>query len=232
MKNGLKLAYSSTTAITITGGMWAHLGTTNQHVYCASQLTFTLGPAGSNNSSSNLGASEIHYIYIDDSAVVAAGSAVLSNTEILNSTTAPTWSHSKVGWYNGSDRCIGAVLTNASSEIISFYISGDNLYHYDTLITERAVAAAATDAEAIDLSSSMPRFSTRARLVIQSVTAGTILYFDRQATTVTIEAYTMDTANKTYTIDVTTNATQTTYHKASAGNNITVYMMGYYLDEL
>uniref|UniRef100_A0A6M3XQB3 Uncharacterized protein n=1 Tax=viral metagenome TaxID=1070528 RepID=A0A6M3XQB3_9ZZZZ len=232
MKNGFIMAYSSTTAITIGGGMWAHTGTTNRHVYLSSQITFTLGPGGSNASSTALGANQIHYLYLDDSAIVAAATSLLTASEFLNSTTAPVYSHSKAGWYSTNDRCIGAVLTNASNEVLSFAVFGSHFYRYASPVTEYTTAAAATTYTALDISSSVPRFCTRARLRITSVSAGTVLYFDTSSTATTPECATFSTANTPEMADVPLTAAQLSYYYASAGNNIDVDTSGYYTDEL
>jgi len=232
MKIGFKLGYSSSDTITIGGGIWAHAGTTNQHVKLTSQITFTLGPSGSNSASSNLGANEIHYIYIDDSAVVALASSTLTENEFLNSTIAPTYNHAKVGFYNGNDRCIGAIRTDDSGNILQFSVFGDNFYRYASPLAEFTTAAAPVAYSSLDVSSSVPRFATRVRIRITNVTGGTSLFFDTSSTSVTPEAYTMDSANKAYTFDVPTNNTQSIYWYASAANNVDIDVVGYYMDEL
>lgn len=50
-----------------------------------------------------LTAGEYIYIYIDDSA------STYPTPTIIGSSAAPTWSESHLGWYNGSDRCIGLI---------------------------------------------------------------------------------------------------------------------------
>jgi hypothetical protein len=50
-----------------------------------------------------LTAGEYIYIYIDDST------SSYPTPTIIGSRTAPTWSESHLGWYNGSDRCIGLI---------------------------------------------------------------------------------------------------------------------------
>ncbi len=70
------------------------------------------------------------YIYLDYSAI--SGTTVTAS-EIIGSSTAPTWSDSKHGWYNGDDRCIFAV-----------YFSGSNLerfFHNDNLVQYYATTA-------------------------------------------------------------------------------------------
>jgi len=232
MKNGFKLGYSTTTAITIGGGMWAHTGTASRHVYTNAQVTFTLGSAGSNSGSTDLGANQVHYIYIDDSAVVAAGTALMTASEFLNSTTAPAYSHAKAGWYNGEDRCIGAILTNASNQVLSFSLYGGFYYQYAAPVDEYGSVAAGTTYTALDLSSSVPRFCTRARLRLTCASADTVFYFDTSSTAVTPNAFTSSAANGGIMVDVPTNSSQNTYWYASAGNVTDLDCAGYYIDEL
>uniref|UniRef100_A0A6M3K095 Uncharacterized protein n=1 Tax=viral metagenome TaxID=1070528 RepID=A0A6M3K095_9ZZZZ len=233
MKNGFKLGYSGTSAITISGGMWAHSGTTNQHVYTTSQITFTLGAAGSNGASSNLGASEVHYIYIDDSAVVSAATRLLTAAEFVNSTTAPAYSHAKVGWYSGSDRCIGAILTNAASQVSSFITFGKHYYRYATPVVEFTVAASGTTYAALNVSSSVPRFATMSRLQVWTGTTNAYnYYFDTSSTTVTPEAHIVAAQNESITMDIPTNTSQVIYWYADSAVDTVISICGYYTDEL
>jgi len=229
MKNGFILNYSSTVAITIAGGIWAHNGTTDQHLYTASQITFTLGPSGSNTSSSNLGASQIHYIYIHNASVISRASRLLTASEFLNSTTAPTWSHSKVGWYNSSDRCIGAVLTNGSSQVLSFGMFSDNYYRYASPVEEFSVAAAGVTYTALDISSSVPTFSTRARIRLLAGTSNTSYYFDTSSTAVWPDAQTVEGYS---TFDIALSSAQAVYWYANNTGNTTIHVCGYYIDGL
>jgi hypothetical protein len=233
-KRGFTLGYSSTSAITLTGGMWEHRGTTTQNVYTLTQITFTLGSAGSNAGSTNLGASEMHYIYIDDSAVVTAGTALLTASEFVNTTTAPTWSNAKSGWYNGSDRCIGAILTDAASEIVDFFVRSDGFYAYTptTSITEFASAAAPTTTTDLDLSSSMPKFSTKALLFIYPATAGTAYSFAIKGADNYSTFYTCSHNNALDVVEVYTDTSQVISWKGSAGSTTALNMHGYYIDEL
>jgi hypothetical protein len=233
-KRGFKLGYSSGTALTITGGMWDHSGTTQQNVYTSSQLSFTCGSAGSNSDSDNLGASELHYIYIDDSAVVTSGSALLTATEFINTTTAPAWSNSKVGWYNGNDRCIGAILTEAASTIAEFQISSSRLQTYvdATSIVAFASAAAPTTGTSLDLSAIMPVFSTRARLILTTATAGTS-YSLGSFTGHNYDTIITISHNDGYTsFDTTTSSVQEINWLASAGATTAILLSGFYIDDL
>lgn len=123
-------AFKDTDEIYINPGRYEHNGTSQQMVYWNSQLTFQFGAGGSNGSSSALAASDWFYLYIDDSAVVTLGAALLTASEFVAVTTAPTYSVTKHGWYNGNDRCVGAFRTNASSQIVGFYHDGGEYFNY------------------------------------------------------------------------------------------------------
>ena len=119
-----KFAYASTTSITVDPGIYDHNGSARQCCYWNAALTFVLGPAGSNAASSAIGTSCWQYIYIDDSAVVTAATNLLTAAELLNSTTAPTYSDTKKGFYNGLDRCIFFVYIDSSGHVKEFYHDG------------------------------------------------------------------------------------------------------------
>lgn len=61
-------------------------------------------------------AEDFHYIYIDDA------NSVYSDPIIVDSTTEPAWSNSKLGWYHGNDRCIGVVWSPEGSATITEYV--------------------------------------------------------------------------------------------------------------
>jgi len=131
--------YSDTDTITIKAGMYHHSGTKEQMVYWASDITFDFGSGGSNSGSTDLANTDWFYLYIDDSAVVTAGTRVLTASEFIAVTTAPTWSDTKLGWYNGNDRCIAAFYTNGSAELVEFATYGDT-FVYGSVIQDRANA--------------------------------------------------------------------------------------------
>jgi len=66
------------------------------------------------------------YLYIDYSAIPATG--ILTQSELIWSTTEPTWSHSKIGWYNGDDRCIFAGYVPSADELEEFWHNGDTVF--------------------------------------------------------------------------------------------------------
>ena len=114
--------YGSTVAIGVNAGRYHHSGTLEQILKWSASFTFTFGSGGSNPSSSNLTASDWHYLYIDDSAL---SGDILTAARLINSITEPTWSDTKLGWYNGNDRCIAAFRTNSSSQLKEFWHIGD-----------------------------------------------------------------------------------------------------------
>lgn len=151
--------YSDTDTITIGPGAYHHDGTSEQMVYWNSTLTFDFGSGGTNGDSTNLAADDLYYLYIDDSAVVTAGTNVLTATEFVAVTTEPTWSDTKHGWYNGNDRCIAAFLSDDSSaELDEFYYSVDVLY-YESVIEDLTN----TDIDEVwtDATLTIPVFSTK-----------------------------------------------------------------------
>jgi len=158
------LEYSTTSAIKIGAGSYKHFGTSTQLLYWDSQLTFTIGSGGSNSDSSAAGTSQFQYIYIDDSAVVTLGLKVLTAAEILNSTTAPTYSHAKHGWYNSNDRCIGAIYINSSGNIESFWQVGNATYY--NAYHEYLTGGSATSYTAVS-----PRVPTFAKTVLVTAVA-------------------------------------------------------------
>ena len=153
-------AYSDADTITIGAGSYFHDGTTRQTVFWDAAITFDLGSGGSNAGSTDLGASEWHYIYLDDSAIVTQGNSELDADCFLNSTTAPSWSATKHGWYNGADRCIFAVLTNGSNQVTEFFHYGDFVSYADSI---QDVTSADIDQTWTDATLTIPAFSTMAK---------------------------------------------------------------------
>jgi hypothetical protein len=123
-----------------------------KYAYWVSQLTETL---------SGLSANTQYYVYLDYSAITS-GTAVTA-TEIIVSSTAPSYSNTKVGWYNGSDKCIFGFLTEAAStNMREFFHDGDVLLYAD-YIEERAKAALTAQTWTdVDMASAIPGFCTGA----------------------------------------------------------------------
>ena len=214
--------------------MWDHRGTTTRQVYTASQLSFTLGSGGSNAGSDNLTASALQYIYIDDSAVVSSGSDLLTATEFVNSTTAPTYSNAKCGWYNGLDRCIGAILTTATSVIVEFQVTSSGFMGYTaaTSIVAFSSSASPTSSTELDLGAIVPSFSTCAKLSLTTNTDA-ITFFFGSTTGHNWNDYVTSSGTAAY-MSVTTalSATQKVDWYGSGANTVALLLTGYYMDEL
>jgi hypothetical protein len=110
--------------ITLGAASYYHVGTSTQQVYWDSAITFDFGPGGSNAGNEALGATEWHYIYLDDSAIITQGTALLDADCFIHGTTAPTWVESKHGFYVSNDRCIFAVYTDGANAIEEFHQYG------------------------------------------------------------------------------------------------------------
>jgi|2_EtaG_2_1085320.scaffolds.fasta_scaffold26030_2 hypothetical protein len=156
------IEYSSTTQILIGAGEYeVDDGTTPKNYYWDSQLTFTIGSGGSNASSSDAGTSQWQYLYIDDSSISASPLVAAS---FLNSTTAPAYSQTKHGWYNGSDRCIFAFYIDSSGNIDKYYHSGSDYVSLDDDYTELAYGTATIGSWTPVSLTRVPSFSSEAEL--------------------------------------------------------------------
>jgi hypothetical protein len=142
-----KFEYKDADEIYINAGAYHHDGTTEQIVYWNSQLTIAGTFSGT----------DWYYLYLDDSAIVTAGTNLLTASEFIFSTTEPTWSHTKHGWYNGNDRCIFAVYSSSGS-IYKFYHDADSVV-YDVALNNLTL----TDIDTwTDVTLTIPAFATRA----------------------------------------------------------------------
>lgn len=172
-----KFAWKDGDEIYINPGMYQHNGTANQLVYWNSQITFELESAGSNSDSDDYGADGWHYIYLDDSAIVTQASPLLDADCFLNDTTAPTYSVTKHGWYNGSDRCIFAVYETLGA-ILEFFHDGGDCVVWANRISERTNSDLDLTWVDVDMATSMPAFSTKAKIqsVLYAMTTDGLVY--------------------------------------------------------
>ncbi len=142
--------------IYIGAGAYHHEGSSEQTVYWDSELTYQF---------TALGASDWSYLYLDDGAIVALGTDLLTNAEFTDSVTEPVYNQVKKGWYNGSDRCIMAVLTDGASAILEFWHDGGRLFQYGAHILDQA----ALDFDAwTDVELTIPKFSTEAQITLNA----------------------------------------------------------------
>jgi hypothetical protein len=180
MFNRCHFKWKDTDEIYLEPGNYHHAGSTGQMMYWDSQLTFQFGSGGSNSASNDLGASEWHYLYIDDSAVVTAATNLISNTELLNSTTAPAWTVANHGWYPSSatnnvqttDRCIGAFLTDGSNNITYFKHVGDVVY-FNTSVS---IGTHTSSSSFTSKTCTAPGFCDAAECMFYSYTAGSLTF--------------------------------------------------------
>lgn len=155
-----KFSWVDADTITIGPGAYFHAGTVEQVVYWDADLTFDSTDTGT----------QWYYLYIDDSAIVTAGTNVLTASELVASTTAPTWSDAKLGWYNGEDRCIFAYNVGSGS-ILEFHHE-DNYVGYSIANNARKAGTAITEAETITIG--VPEFCTLANLHFYGTFANTL----------------------------------------------------------
>jgi hypothetical protein len=147
-----KFTYKDANEIYIGAGSYHHDGTTEQVVYWTSQLTKTVSATGA----------DWDYLYIDDSAIVSAGTNLLTASELIFSTTEPAWSESKGGWYNGADRCIGAFYCTGSATLAEFFHQGDYIVWADSY----AVYNANIDTTWVDITFRLPLISRSPQAVV------------------------------------------------------------------
>jgi hypothetical protein len=141
-----QFTWSSATVLKVGAGFYDCDG---KYSYWVSELSETLA---------GLAAATRYYVYLDYSAITS-GTAITA-TEIIVSSTAPTYSHSKVGWYNGSDRCIFSFLTEAASTSMREFVHVGEKVIYANQITERAraVLSSASGWTDVDMASAIPAF--------------------------------------------------------------------------
>jgi len=109
-----KFSYAGTDSITITPGIY-DMANKGKNVSWDSTLTVT-GLSGTD---------EWVYIYLNDAGI--SGTTVTAS-EVIGSTTAPSWEDAKHGWYNGNNRCIFAVYFSGSN--LERFFNNDNLVQY------------------------------------------------------------------------------------------------------
>lgn len=234
-----KFRWKDANEIYIGPGRYHHYGSTrNRVVWWNSELTFEVGSGGSNAGSDDVDDSAItwHYIYIDDSAVNTLASNELTAAEFLNSTTAPTWSDAYQGWYNGNDRCIFAILANASNAILEFFHDGGDLVLYaDEIADNTATNTTSTFADAN--ACTVPGFCQKAltTFVCQYVDASTTLYVrpngSAGATGIRVGYVASTTTVNVNTLELLLDTSQKFEWKDSgtSTNTYAEYTQGYYL---
>jgi len=234
-----KFRWKDADEIYIGPGVYFHDGTTRQTVFWDAEITFQLGSGGSNAGSDDVdaGAVDVHYIYLDDSAIVTQASPELDADCFLNSKTGPTWSDAKHGWYNGSDRCIFAVITSAANNVNEFFHDGGDLVFYADFIN--ALTETDIDTTWTDVTLTIPAFSTKAKVMFlhdsNGNTSGTNCYWRTNGQTATnghFVTYTKsgETEHQNVVTDVITDSSQVIEVKmlASSTDSLLIETDGWY----
>lgn len=115
---GARIAYSSSSAI-VCGVGYGDIGGVYWEITGSDPLVTTGYTLTGLGTSSN---GVFQYIYIDGT------NSVLPYVTLKNSTTAPSWNTTSIGWYNGVDRCIAAVRITAAGAIANFNCPEDDTY--------------------------------------------------------------------------------------------------------
>ena len=211
--------------IYIHAGAYHHVGTVSQIVYWNSKLTSDIGSPD---------ASDWYYLYLDDSAIVTAGTNLLTTSELLWSNTEPAWSETKHGWYNGEDRAIFAVLTDGSSNILEFVHDGGDECQFATDIA--SLAATATSTTWTDATLKAPKFATKVGVtfVIVYVDGNSVFYWRTNGQTDTTGkriAFTALGTNYSSSAVITDSSQIIEVHYSGAGglsDTIAVYTYAWY----
>jgi len=124
------MIYVSGTVVKFGGGVYHHHGASNQLVYWDSELTYTIGPGGSNAASDAPSGDGWLYFYLDNSAINDAGVPTITAAEIVSNQDKPIWDHAKKGFYEDNDRCIGYCWLNGDS-IQPFSFANDTYFFGD-----------------------------------------------------------------------------------------------------
>lgn len=157
-KDRAKFSWKDDDEIYIAPGGYYHRGTGNQMVYWSEQLVFQFGSGGSNPDSTVLATNTWYYVYLDDSSIVSAATNIITASQLVAVDTAPVWSNSKRGWYNGDDLCIFAAKTRQLWPLImEFFHDSDFVIFADETLNMNTVDI---DMTWTDVALTMPSFAT------------------------------------------------------------------------
>jgi hypothetical protein len=152
-----KFIWKDVDEIYLNAGFYHHVGTKEQMVYWDSQLTFQF---------TSLATSDWSYLYLDDSAIVTSETNLITVSELIDSLTEPTWNDAKKGWYNGEDKCIFAVLTDGSSNILEFFHSKDFVAYGNNI---EDLAMTDIDLAWTDVTLTIPAFCRSAEVIFEGL---------------------------------------------------------------
>jgi hypothetical protein len=115
-----KFEYKNTSEIIIYPGVY-QVGSTGDIARITSITTFALGDSQAK------GGCQKHYFYIDGSKLTGSTTDYITSSDIIASTTAPTWSNSLMGWYHSSDRCIFGIAADTTNGHVPEFFHDGNL---------------------------------------------------------------------------------------------------------
>lgn len=220
---------ASLTQVLLTGGAYQHYGTKTQILVVNSPITHTITTPG---------VSQFQYIYADDSAIVTSGKNILTASEIINSTTAPTYDPVKKGWYNGDDLCLFAVYIDSGGDVANFWHDGSDFVEYDDHIVD--LNGVDIDTTFVDVTLTIPDFGDNARALVAfwpiwSNNPGPQGVFYRKnggnANTNYVGYFSTDSRYAFNSTRVTVDSTQKIEVKLGAANDdtLTIRTQGFYL---
>jgi hypothetical protein len=144
--------YNMTHIVDIKPGLYLLSGVGTVAVWWNETLEFEFGPSGSNSESATVeNVADIHYIYIDYSAITHN---VIDETCFYNDTTIPTYDSTKAGWYNGNDRAIFAIRTSMGD--IAKFRQDRHCIIYDTIIQSGTIEATSSLDQTVQLTEEVP----------------------------------------------------------------------------
>jgi len=164
--------YQDNDEIEIHGGAWEIAG---RVVRITSATTVDITPTSSAN---------MHYIYLDESNITALSSYTIDTSSVRTSTTAPSWSSVLNGWYNSSDRCIGAFYGDSTG--IRQFLHANDFFAYANPPVELSGQDASTTYA--DLALKIPGFAIEADVVFHAQgtqAADRYVYWNTQGVSIT-----------------------------------------------
>ncbi len=123
-------AASAKDSILISPFVYHHQGTSEQFLYSDSNIAFEF---------QNLGTSDWSYLYFDDSAIVTAGTNLITATQLVDAVTESAFSEAKHGEYNGEDKAIFAVFTDGSNNILEFFHDSNLVLFADRIVSASTI---------------------------------------------------------------------------------------------
>ena len=216
-----QIVYKDADEVYVNGGFYDVAG---KYGEWSSQLTVQLSGAS---------ASTWYYLYADNSEITS-GTALTAN-EFAFSSTAPAWSNSYRGYYNGSDRAIFAVLTDANGDIREFFHCGDYV-QFANQITSQSLTD--IDTTWTDVTLSIPAMCNRAGVTFYSYHNGgseSLLYYRTNGQTgttgqfVSVTNASVDKQVNFVTVFTDSNRKIEIKHDKSSSNRAAVYTNGFYL---